>query len=126
MRAQGNGAGTAVGMTVDALSKKTNIPLLVRGRAGKTVIEKTYASDRMSDLLSQVSDSTLLITNLANTSIVRIVELMYVPAICLLNGTEPEPALLEAAKEHHTALLVSPVGMFETCGQFYRAMEEIP
>jgi serine kinase of HPr protein (carbohydrate metabolism regulator) len=112
-----------MGMTIDALAKKTGMQIIVRGRAGKTEIDHVHASDRMSDLLGQVSDSTLLITNLTNSSIVRMVELMDVPAVCLLNGVEPVSPLVEAAKEHRTALLVSPAGMFETCGRLYKALE---
>jgi len=42
-----------------------------------------------------------------------------VPAICLLSGALPPSELVEAAERQGTALLVSPVGMFETCGRLY-------
>ncbi len=89
--------------------------------AGRAV-ERVYAGDRMSDLLNAVTDTTLLVTNLTNSTLVRLIELMDAPAVCLLDGVEPEDAIVEAARTHGAALLVSPVDMFETCGRLYLAL----
>ena len=83
-------------------------------------IKRVYAADRISDLLSQGDPGTLLVTNLAGAQILRVAQLMDVPAICLLNGIAPEPELIGAAGTHGTVLLVSPFGMFETCGRLYQ------
>ncbi|MCX5757549.1 MAG: hypothetical protein NTU83_03395 [Candidatus Hydrogenedentes bacterium] len=111
-----------MGMTIDALAKKVGARILVRGRARSTEIDGIYASDRMSDLLSRVSDSTLLITPLLTSSVVRMVELMDVPGICLLNDAEPGAPLLEAAREYRATLLVSPYNEDETCRRFREAL----
>lgn len=90
---------------------------------GDTIdIDWVYAGDRMSDLLNQVSDSTLLVTNLSGTALMRFMELMDCKAICLLNQTAPQEAVIQAAKAQGTALLVSPDGLFETCGRLYRVL----
>jgi serine kinase of HPr protein (carbohydrate metabolism regulator) len=112
-----------LGLTIDELAKKAQVRLAVRGRAGSKEITDVYASDRMSDLLGHVTDSTLLVTNLLNPSILRLVELMDVPGICLLKNVAPEPALVETAKAHHTAILVSAEPMPETCGRLSRVLE---
>ncbi len=85
-----------------------------------TEIERIYAGDRISDLLSQGTERTLLVTNLTGVQILRVAELMEVPALCLLGGIAPEPGLIGAAGSHGTELLVSPFGMFETCGRLYQ------
>jgi hypothetical protein len=85
-------------------------------------IAHVFASDRMSDLLDAVTDDTLLVTNLANVMLNRAIELMDVPAICLLNGVTPENGLLDAARSHGTAVIVSPHPMYETCGRIYAAL----
>lgn len=82
-------------------------------------IKGIYAGDRISDLLSQGAAETLLVTNLTGAQILRVAELMDVPAICLLNGISPEPELTNTAERNGTVLLVSPFGMFETCGRLY-------
>ena len=84
-----------------------------------TEISRIYAGDRISDLIIQGGAETLLVSNLTGSQILRVAELMDVPAICLLNGVVPEPGSIGAAGKHCMALLVSPFGMFETCGRLY-------
>ncbi|MDD4890720.1 MAG: hypothetical protein PHU85_12415 [Phycisphaerae bacterium] len=85
-------------------------------------IEHIYAGDRISDLLNQAHDRGLLVSNLGGLQLIRVAELMDVPAICLVNGQPPDERTLCAAADHGTALLVSPVSMFETCGRLYRCL----
>lgn len=85
-------------------------------------IKRVCAGDRISDLLSEGTTETLLVTNLTGAQILRVAELMDVPAICLLNGAAPEAEVIGAAARHGTALLVSPFGMFETCGRLYECL----
>ena len=85
-------------------------------------VTRIYAGDRVSDLLNEASDSTLLVTNLANMQMVRVAELMEVPGICFVDGVDPGPEIIELATENGTALMVSPVGVFETCGLIYQVL----
>ncbi len=50
----------------------------------------------------------------------RVAELMDVPGICFVGGIQPDKAVIELAQASGTLLLVSPVGVFETCGLIYR------
>jgi hypothetical protein len=85
-------------------------------------IRDAYAGDRISDLIERATPHTLLVTNIANTQLIRVAELMEVPAICLVNGTEPAAELLEAAGKNGTGIIVSTSGLFETCGRLYRVL----
>jgi len=85
-------------------------------------ITRVCAGDRISDLLSDGTAETLLVTNLTGAQIFRVADLMDVPAICLLNGAAPETELITAAGRHGATLLVSPLGMFETCGRLYECL----
>jgi hypothetical protein len=91
-------------------------------KAAAAEIDRIYAGDRMSDLLSHSSETTLLVTNLSNTVLRHVAELMSVPGICLLNGVTPEQEIVRSALENDTVLIVSPVGMFETCGRLYKCL----
>jgi len=82
-------------------------------------VERVYAGDVISDLLREASERMLLVTNLASPQLLRVAELMDVPGICFVNGRLPAPAVVAAAAEHGIVLLVSPAGMFETCGRLY-------
>ncbi len=89
-------------------------------------IQSVYAGDRMSDLLSAASEHTLLVTHITNQSLLNLIELMDVPAVCLVNGATPERAVLDAANASHTPVLVAPWSLYETCGRLYRILEAAP
>jgi hypothetical protein len=86
--------------------------------------DQVYAGDRISDLLNAAGDHGLLVSNLASTHLMRVAELMDIPGICLVNGHVPDSAMIETAQEHGTLLMVSPVGLFETCGRIYACLSE--
>ena len=82
-------------------------------------VERVHAGDVISDLLREASDTTLLVTSLSSLQLLRVAELMDVPGICFVNGRLPDPGLVAAAAARGVLLLVSPAGMFETCGRLY-------
>ena len=87
-------------------------------------IDRVCAGDRISDLLAQASGTSLVVTNLVGASLLRVAELMDIPAICLVGDTEPEPAMREAAERQGIVLLVSPLDMIQTCGRLYEALKD--
>ena len=109
-------------MELDKLARAARAQVVTPNGGDAVDIDRVYASDRMSDLLNAVTDSTLLVTNLSHTVLMQVIELMDVPAICFLHGVAPDAAVLQAAKELGTAVMVSPDGMFETCGRLYAAL----
>lgn len=78
-------------------------------------IDRVSAADKMSDLLDQASESTLLVSHLSNPHLLRIADLLDVPCICLLDGEAPHDLLVQAANDHDKVLMVSPKDMSETC-----------
>ena len=87
-------------------------------------VEQVYAGDRVSDLLNHASESTLLVSNLTSGQLLRVAELMGVAGICLVNGHRPSEEDLKVMSNHTIAVLVSPVGVFETCGRIYTCLFE--
>jgi hypothetical protein len=86
--------------------------------------ERVYAGDRISDLLNHAGRGTLVVSNLPGAQLVRLAELMDLPAFCLVAGVAAEPEVVAAAESHGTAVLVSPAGLFETCGRIYRCLQQ--
>lgn len=111
-------------MKIGELAKEIKARVLIRGPAENLEIRRVCAGDRMSDLLSEAGDGTLLVTHVANMGLVRLLELMDVPGICLVKGANPDDMVLEAAKASGAALMVSREGMFETCGLIYSALRD--
>jgi len=91
--------------------------VLASGPAQEADIEDFCASDRISDLLNHASSRTLLVTSLTGAQVLRVCELMSVPAICFAGDTVPPDEAVQAAARSgcETALLVSPADMAETC-----------
>jgi len=107
-------------MKLEDLALNIGARVVTPGRAGGTEIAKIYAGDRVSDLLNEASDRTLLVSNLASVQMLRVAELMDVPGICFVNDVEPDADVVDLARGNGTLLLVSPAGVFETCGLIYR------
>ncbi len=107
-------------MKLASLITNLGFRVLVPSQDADREIQRIYAGDRMSDLLCAASENTLIITHVANQSIVRLIELMELPAVCFLKGLQPEDAVLEAARDSDTCLMTSPMDMYETCGLFYQ------
>lgn len=108
-------------MKLDELARRIGAKVLTPGPADAKVT-RIYAGDRVSDLLNEASSTTLLVTNLANLQMVRVAELMEVPGICFVDGVEPDQEMAALASRNHTMLMVSPVGVFETCGLIYQLL----
>lgn len=111
------------GIRLEDLARQIGATILTPGRPG-AVVDRIYAGDRISDLLDQASDRTLLVTNLVGGQLMRVAELMDVPGICLVNGHAPDADTLSRAADHDTLLMVSSAGMFETCGRIYQYLAE--
>jgi redox-sensing transcriptional repressor len=109
-------------MKLEDLAQRIGAHTVTPGKPGGTEVAKIYAGDRVSDLLNEASDKTLLVSNLASVQMLRVAELMDVPGICFVNGIEPDAEMVKMARENGTLLMVSPVGVFETCGLIYQSV----
>jgi hypothetical protein len=109
-------------MKLEDLAHDIGARIITPGRPGGTEISRIYAGDRVSDLLNEASDKTLLVSNLASVQLLRVAELMDVPGICFVNGVEPDTEVVDLARQNGTLLLVSPAGVFETCGLIYQVL----
>jgi redox-sensing transcriptional repressor len=110
-------------MKLEDLAAGIGATIVTPGKPGGTAVAKVYAGDRVSDLLNEASDKTLLVSNLASVQMLRVAELMDVPGICFVNGIEPDGEMIQLARDNDTLLMVSPAGVFETCGLIYQALD---
>lgn len=107
-------------MRLEYLAQRIGARVLTPGLGENAEVTRIYAGDRVSDLLNEASEKTLLVTNLANLQMVRVAELMEVPGICFVDGVDPGQEIVDLATENGTLLMVSPAGVFETCGLIYQ------
>ncbi len=112
------------GLSLEQLAERIGARIIVPGTQGSTNVTKIYAGDRVSDLLHEASQKTLLVTKLANVQMVRVAELIDVPGICFVDDIDPSQEIIELARENGTLLMVSPLGIFETCGLIFHNLSE--
>jgi hypothetical protein len=106
-------------MNVKEIAQRIDAQLYLGEGSGDTPLAHIYAADTMSDLIAHAAPDTLLVTSLCNNQLIRVAELMDVPAICLVSGSCPASVeLLARARAAGTAILVSRVGLEETCTLF--------
>jgi hypothetical protein len=110
-------------MKLCEFAEKIGAKVLNKGKSAGIEVDRIYAGDKMSDLLNEASDTTLIVTNLANPQLLRFAEIMDVPGICLLNGVVPESELVDAVMRHGTMFIVSPHDMAETCECLYQCLD---
>jgi redox-sensing transcriptional repressor len=110
-------------MKLEELAASIGADVVTPGRPEGTSVAKVYAGDRVSDLLNEASDKTLLVSNLASVQMLRVAELMDVPGICFVNGIQPDAEMIQLARDNDTLLMVSPQGVFETCGLIYQVLD---
>ncbi|MHB1034521.1 MAG: hypothetical protein ACYC35_05980 [Pirellulales bacterium] len=107
-------------MDIHALAERIGARVLTTVKPALAEVRRVYAGDRVSDLLNEASDSTLLVSNLVGEPLLRVAELMGAAGICFVNGRVPEPNLVDEADQRGTVLLSSPACLFETCGRLYQ------
>ena len=101
-------------MRLAEIADRIGAQVLLAGGRPEADIRRMVSSDRMSDLLAQAGEETLLVTRLSNAHLGRVAGLMDAPAICLVDGAAPDAELLQAAEELGTGVIVSPVDLAET------------
>ena len=82
-------------------------------------IEKAFASDLMSDVLTTPFDNGVLITGLANPQSIRTADMMDVSTIILARRKKATEEMIALAKENDMVLLESPFSVFHISGILY-------
>ena len=104
------------------MAERIGAKTITPGGADNVEVDRVCAGDNISHLLAGASAGTLAVTHMTGTPLIRAAGLMDVPAICLLNGVVADPEVVRMAARTGTVLMVSPVGMFETCGRLYQCL----
>jgi hypothetical protein len=102
-------------MKLKRLAEAAGCALITAGRDAEVEIRDVCGGDRISELLNAASPNTIIVTSLRGVHLVRLANLMDVPAICLASGGEADSDVLEMAERSGAAILRSPVGVLETC-----------
>jgi hypothetical protein len=88
---------------------------------GVSDIETVVASDGMSEILAFHTPAAVMLTGLTNIQSVRTAIVADVYAIVYVRGKRPAEPVLELARQKQIPVLLTQLGMFESCGILYQA-----
>jgi predicted transcriptional regulator len=84
-------------------------------------IEAVVASDGMSEILAFHRPHALMLTGLTNIQSVRTAMVADVHAIIFVRGKRPRDNVLDLARQNDIPVLVTQLGMFDSCGILFQA-----
>jgi len=82
-------------------------------------LNKAYAADLLSDVLALTEERTMLITGTTSLQVIRVAELLDIPAIIFVRGKLSPRQPTESIKKLNIPIIVTSLTMFETCGLLY-------
>jgi len=106
-------------MKLRELMKLVGAETLTSGAPLDVDIDRVYATNRISDILSEATEATLLVTGLTSSQALIAGELAGIAAICFVDGKRPDAATVEKAVRYafDKALVVSREDMCGTCAR---------
>lgn len=84
-------------------------------------VEKAFASDLMSDVLTLNTHSLLLITGLANLQTMRTAEMADIKNILLVRNKKPSAEMLLLAEQEMINIISTKKSMFNSCALLSKA-----
>lgn len=82
-------------------------------------IKAACGSDLMSDVLAFVEGSTVLLTGMTNTHVVKTCEMVDINCIVFVRGKRPNDEIVQMCEEGGIAVLCSPHTLYTSCGLLY-------
>ncbi|NJK95933.1 MAG: hypothetical protein HC905_14365 [Bacteroidales bacterium] len=84
-------------------------------------VDRGFASDLMSDVLTLQSENIVLITGLANVQTIRTAEMADISCIIFARNKKATSDIVELAIENDIVIIECPFSMFKTCGLLFGA-----
>ena len=109
-----------VPMHIKEIARITNARILC-GEDENPQIQRAFASDLMSDVLTLETDQTMLITGLANVQAVRTAEMSDIRCILFARNKRVTDDMIEVARDNNMVLLQTPCSVYYTSGLLYQA-----
>ncbi|MGE4584786.1 MAG: DRTGG domain-containing protein [Sphaerochaeta sp.] len=82
-------------------------------------VQRGFASDLMSDVLTILEDDILLITGLSNNQAIRTAEMSDITNILLVRNKRPSQSMIDMANELNISLSYTSYSLFKTSGLLF-------
>jgi len=84
-------------------------------------VDKAFASDLMSDVLTVKTDNLLLLTGLVNIQAIRTAEISDICCVVFVRNKQVSEEMMRIARESRITIIQSPYSMFKASGILYKA-----
>jgi predicted transcriptional regulator len=88
---------------------------------GEVEIETACAADLLSDVLAYTKSSSLLLTGLVHSQVIRTAEMLDLSGVVIVRGKTPDEEIIRLAKEKKIPLLRTHLTMFVAAGRLFQA-----
>lgn len=105
-------------MKLREIAKILNADVLVGKNRLDEDIEKGFASDLMSDVLT-LKETPILITGLCNVQTIRTCDMAGIEYIIIVRNKKPSEDMLELAEDNEMVVMTCQYSLFRTCGLLY-------
>jgi predicted transcriptional regulator len=106
-------------MTLEEIQYLLEADLIVGKDMSHIEVERAFAADLMSDVLSFAKEGSILLTGLTDPLVVRTADTKGLSAIIFVRGKRPSEETIKMATEKGIPLLSTRYIMFETCGRLF-------
>ena len=84
-------------------------------------VQKAFASDLMSDVLTVKTEDLLLLTGLVNIQSIRTAEMSDIGCIVFVRDKKVTDEMIRLASDNHITIIQSPCSMFRASGLLFKA-----
>ena len=105
-------------MTLREIVKLLNATVCTGSERLDEEVEKAFASDLMSDVLT-LKETPMLITGLCNVQTIRTCDMATLDIIIVVRNKKVTEDMIELAEEDNMVILSSAFSMFKVCGMLY-------
>ena len=105
-------------MTLREIVKLLNATVYLGEERLDEEVEKAFASDLMSDVLT-LKETPMLITGLCNVQTIRTCDMATLDIVVFVRNKKPTEDMIELAEDSDMVLIATSYSMFKTCGLLF-------
>lgn len=109
-------------MTIQQIAEALELTIYTTGTGLEREIGGGFVSDLLSNVMGNAREGEVWITLQSHANVVAIASLKELSAVIIVNGTEPDKAIVEKASEEGIPLLGTDEGTFNTAGTLFQLL----
>jgi predicted transcriptional regulator len=108
-------------MTISDIQTLLNAEIVCGEDKISKIVDRAFASDLMSDVLTLKSNQIMLITGLCNIQTIRTMEMADLNTVVFVRGKKATEDMINIARENDMIVLQTDFSMFRTSGVLWEA-----